>query len=373
MKIKAAVLNEQGKDLDLEEVILDEPKSNEVLIKTIASGICHSDIEFQDGGFPIKLPVILGHEGAGIVEKVGSNVTDFKKGDHVAVGFASDGTCRFCRAGLPGSCVNFNKLNTSGGPMRDGTYRLHKQNGQDIGNFFGQSSFGDHIVADVNNLVKVPTDLDLRLVGPLGCGYMTGAGTVINSLKPEINSNLAVLGTGSVGLAAIMGAAVSNCKHVIAIDKNDQRLEMAKEFGATDTINNTKVDMINEINRIVGSEGLNYVVDTTGEPDVMKAGLTALTIKGQFAVVAMGTKTIKELSPMIDLLSFSKDIKGVIEGDSIPQEFIPELIDLYRAGKFPIDKLVKFYKPEDINQGIKDSISGKTIKPIIVFDEQYHV
>lgn len=371
MKIKAAVLNKANSDLDLEEIVLDEPKSNEVLIKTVSSGICHSDIEFQNGGFPIQLPVILGHEGAGIVEKVGPNVTYFKKGDHVVVGFAYDGNCRFCRSGLPGSCVNFNKLNTSGGPMLDGTYRLHKQNGQNVGVFFGQSSFGDHIVANVNNLVKVPDNLDLRLAGPLGCGYMTGAGTVLNALKPEINSNLAVLGTGSVGLAAIMGAAVSSCKHVIAVDKNDMRLETAKEFGATETINNTKEDLIDRLNEIVGHEGLNYVIDTTGEPDVMKQGLTALTIKGEFAVVAMGTKMIEKLSPMIDILAASKSITGIIEGDSIPQEFIPKMIDLYQAGRFPIDKIVKFYKPEEINQAIKDSVAGSTIKPIIVFDDQY--
>lgn len=371
MKIKAAVLNKSNSDLNIEDVVLDDPKANEVLIKTIASGICHSDIEFQTGGFPIQLPVILGHEGAGIVEKVGPNVTDFKKGDHVAVGFAYDGKCKLCRSGLPGSCVNFNKLNTSGGPMMDGTYRLHKQDGHNIGVFFGQSSFGDHIVANVNNLVKVPDDLDLRIAGPLGCGYMTGAGTVLNTLKPEVNSNLAVLGTGSVGLSSIMGAAVSNCKHVIAIDKNDMRLEVAKEFGATETINNTKENMVEKINEIVGPEGLNYVVDTTGEPSVMKDGLNALTIKGQFAVVAMGTKIIKELSPMVDILAASKSIIGVIEGDSVPQEFIPKMIDLYRAGKFPIDKIVKFYKPEEINQAIKDSVDGTTIKPIIVFDDQY--
>lgn len=371
MKIKAAVLNRSDSDLNLEEVVLDDPKSNEVLIKTVASGICHSDIEFQNGGFPIQMPVILGHEGAGIIEKVGRNVTDFKKGDHVVVGFAYDGNCRFCRNGLPGSCVNFNKLNTCGGPMLDGTYRLHKQDGQDIGVFFGQSSFGDHIVANVNNLVKVPNDLDLRLAGPLGCGYMTGAGTVLNAIKPEVNSNLAVLGTGSVGLAAIMGAAVSNCKHVIAIDKNNMRLKISRDFGATETINNTQENIIDKINEIVGSEGLNYVIDTTGEPEVMKQGLTALTIKGQFAVVAMGTKTIKELSPMIDILAASKSISGIIEGDSVPQEFIPEMIDLYHAGRFPIDKIVKFYKPEEINQAIKASVEGSTIKPIIVFDNQY--
>ncbi|MDF7638196.1 NAD(P)-dependent alcohol dehydrogenase [Lactobacillus sp. ESL0791] len=371
MKIKAAVLNKPNQDLELENIVLDEPKSNEVLIKTVASGICHSDIEFQHGGFPVKTPLLLGHEGAGIVEKVGSNVTAFKKGDHVAVGFASDGTCKFCRAGLPGSCVNFNQLNTSGGPMGDGTYRLHKADGTNIGVFFGQSSFGDHIVADQNNLVKVPDDLDLRLAGPLGCGYMTGAGTVLNSLKPEINSNLVVLGTGSVGLAAIMAAAVSNCKHVIAVDKNDERLKAAKLFGATDTINNTKEDIVKKINEIVGSAGLNYAVDTTGEPDVIKAGISALTIKGQFAVVAMGTKSLKEISPMIDILTFSRTIKGVIEGDAVPQQFIPELIDFYRAGKFPIDKITKFYKPEQINQAIEDSLSGTTIKPVIVFDDQY--
>lgn len=133
------------------------------------------------------MPVILDHEGVGIVEKVEPNVTDLKKGDHVAVGFAYDGNCRFCRNGLPKSCVNFNKLNTIGGPMLDGTYRLHKQDGQDIGVFFGQSSFGDHIDANVSKLVKVPNDLDLRLAGPLGCGYMTGASKVLNAIKSEVN------------------------------------------------------------------------------------------------------------------------------------------------------------------------------------------
>ncbi|WEV39881.1 NAD(P)-dependent alcohol dehydrogenase [Lactobacillus sp. ESL0681] len=371
MKINAAVLNEAGQKLELEELVLDEPKKDEVLIKTVASGICHSDIEFQASGFAGGIPTVLGHEGAGIVEAVGPNVTTFKKGDHVAVGFAYDGTCKFCRNGLPGSCENFNQLNTSGGPMRDGTYRLHTQDNQNVGNFFGQSSFADHMVANVNNLVKVPEDLNLRLAGPLGCGYMTGAGTVLNALKPEVHSNLVVLGAGSVGLAAIMGAAVSGCKHIIAVDQYDERLAMAKKFGATDVINNQKVDIVEEINRIVGSAGLNYAVDTTGEPEVMKAGLAALTIKGQFAVVAMGTKTIDKINPMIDILTFSKTVTGIIEGDSVPQEFIPEMIDLYRAGKFPIDKIAKFYKPAQINQAIADSLAGTTIKPIIVFDEQY--
>lgn len=342
---------------------------NEVSVKIVATGICHSDIVMKSGILPIKYPLVLGHEGAGIIEKVGSNVSEFKKGDHVVIGFASDGTCKNCRKGLPGACEHFAELNY-GGIYNDGTHRMHTKNNNDISVFFGQSSFADHVVVNTNNLVKVSQNYDLRFLGPLGCGFMTGAGTVLNSLKPEVNSTLAVFGVGSVGLAAIMGGPVSSCKHVIAVDKNEKRLEVAKKFGATETINNTKVDIKKSIDEIVGNGELNYAVDTTGDTVVIKSALSFLAIKGKIATIGVNDDNIT-LNLMTDVLMMSRTIIGIQEGDAIPQEFIPKLIDLYQRGEFPINEITKFYKPSEINQAMQDSIEGETIKPVIIFDDQY--
>ena len=230
MRINAMVVHEQNGPYLLEEVDLDDPKDDEVLIKNYASGICHTDEFGRSQGVPIPLPLVLGHEGAGVVERVGKNVTDLKPGDHVGVTYAFDGTCPACQHHEPYYCENFNQINF-GGVAPDGTTRLH-QNGQDVSMFFGQSSFATYSVVNAQSVAKVDDDVDLAYVAPLGCGVQTGAGAVINVAKAGAEDSVAVFGCGAVGMSAIMGAAIAGCKNIIAVGGNEKSLELARELGA---------------------------------------------------------------------------------------------------------------------------------------------
>src|SRR5690554_6980272 len=244
MKIQAAVTHAQGEDFSIEEVTLSGPKSNEVLVKIVATGVCHTDAVGRDLGVS-PYPIVLGHEGSGVVEQVGENVTSLAVGDHVVMSFAHCGQCENCLTGHPTVCSRFNELNF-GGCMEDHTCRLH-QGDTDLHTFFGQSSFGTHIVAHERNVVKVDKDVDLALLGPLGCGIQTGAGTVLNRLKPEFGTSIAIYGCGAVGLSAIMAAKIANCRQIYAIDVHDSRLELARELGATHALNGRQVDVVKEI------------------------------------------------------------------------------------------------------------------------------
>ncbi|WEV40019.1 NAD(P)-dependent alcohol dehydrogenase [Lactobacillus sp. ESL0681] len=369
MQIKAAVLNGAHQKLVVTNVELDDPKENEVMVKVVASGVCHSDTGPINTERPGLYPTILGHEGAGIVEKVGPNVTDFEVGDHVVVAFASCGKCKFCRAGLPGSCLNWGKLNS--GPMYDGTYRLHTEDGQNIAATFGQSSLANHLVTNVRNLVKVDKKFDLRYLSPMGCGYMTGAGTVLHSLKPEINSTIAIIGVGGVGMAALMAAKLLHCQHIIAVDIKSHRLDLAKELGATEVIDANSEDVQAKYREITNGMGLDYAIDTSGDTPAIEMALHSLAIKGTLVTLAAANDAIS-VRPAADLMGPSHTITGIIEGDSVPQVFIPEMIQLFERNEFPIDKLCKFYTLDQVNEAFADSASGKTIKPIIIMDSDYH-
>lgn len=359
MKIKAAVTHAQGDKFSVEEVSLSGPKSNEVLVKIVATGVCHTDAVARDLGIA-PYPIVLGHEGAGIVEKVGDNVTSLAVGDHVVMSFAHCGQCENCLTGLPTVCSRFNELNF-GGRMEDGTCRLH-QGEQELGTFFGQSSFGTHVVAHERNVVKVDKDVDLALLGPLGCGIQTGAGTVLNRLKPEFGTSIAVYGCGAVGLSAIMAAKIANCQHIFAIDVHDSRLQLAKELGASHTLNGKEVDVVKEIQRISGG-GTHYAVETTGVPPVVRQSMHALRPMGQVAIV--GVTPEMNIDVHNDLMAEGKSMIGVIEGDSVPRVFIPKLVEYYKAGMFPFDKLVKFYDFNQINEAFDDSAKGLSVKPIL--------
>lgn len=362
MKIQAAVTHAQGEDFSLEEVTLSGPKANEVMVKVVATGVCHTDAVARDLGVS-PYPIVLGHEGSGIVEQVGDGVTALSVGDHVVMSFAHCGRCANCLTGHPTVCSRFNELNF-GGRMEDGTCRLH-QGDTELGTFFGQSSFGTHVIAHERNLVKVDKDVDLALLGPLGCGIQTGAGTVLNRLKPEFGTSIAVYGCGAVGLSAIMAAKTAGCQHIFAIDVHDNRLELARELGATHTLNGQKVDVVEEIRRVSGG-GTEYAVESTGVPPVVRQCLHALRPLGQAAIV--GVTPEMSIDVHNDLMAEGKSMIGVIEGDSVPRVFIPKLVELYKAGKFPFDKLVKFYRFDQINQAFDDSASGVTVKPILKLD-----
>jgi aryl-alcohol dehydrogenase len=364
MKIKAAVAPSMGKPFQMEEVDLEEPRSNEVLVKIVGTGLCHTDLLFKDH-LPIPLPAVYGHEGAGIVEKVGDAVTTVKPGDPVAISYNSCGKCNNCLSGMPFYCLNFNALNY-GGARADGTFPISKDGIPLYGSFFGQSSFADFSLTTERNVTKVPADVPLELLGPLGCGVQTGAGTVVNALKVKAGSSIAVFGTGAVGLSAVMMAKVVGCACIIGVDIKPGRLEFAKTLGATHVINSAEKDPVAEIQAITGT-GADYSIETTAVPSVYRKAVEALNLTGRCALLGappMGTEVIFDMQMFLT----GRGTIGVIEGEVVPQLFIPQMITLYKQGRFPFDKMIKFYDAKDINQAVADSEKGTTIKPVIRFD-----
>lgn len=369
MKIKAAVVPEVGAQFEIRDNIdLHEVGPTDLQIHMVASGICHSDEAIRKGDASLGYPVILGHEGAGIVEKVGSEVKNFEVGDHVILSFYSDGTCDNCLKGMPTKCRSYAQYNLSG-VRADGEDHF-QENGQHISDMFNQSSFTTTTVVDQRNAVKIDKSFDLRKVGPLGCGYVTGSGTVLNTLKPKPGDTIAVFGTGAVGLAAMMAGRISGCIKVIAVDIVPERLELAKELGATHTINSKQEDAVAKIKELTGGYGVDWTVDTTGLPAVIKNAITALAQGGTCAAIAV-TPHLIELSTWNDLCVDDKKVVGVNMGDSIPQIDIPRLLEFYKLGWFDFDKTEKFYDFEEINQANADSVSGKTIKPVLIIDKDY--
>lgn len=362
MKIQAAVTHANGAPFVIEPVELAEPKAGEMLVKVVACGVCHTDEAAQHEQVPTPLPAVLGHEGAGIVEKVGEGVTEFQPGDRVGFSFAFCCHCHNCRSGHVASCEDFNKINF-GGILREGTSRL-SQNGQTLSMFFGQSAFAEYAVVDAENAVKVPyDDIDLGIVAPLGCGIQTGAGTVLNRLKPEFGSSIAVFGCGTVGMSAIMAARIAGCAQIIGVGGNEKSLELALELGATHVINRkTCGNIAGEIRRITGG-GTNYSVDTSGAVEFVRQGLHCLAPRGVEAI--LGITPPMEIDMFGELMGEGKTITGVIEGDATPKIFIPQMLEYYRQGRFPIDRIMKFYRFEDINQAFADSHNGTAIKAVL--------
>lgn len=362
MKIKAAVVRKKGGPFVIEEVDLEEPRADEVLVRIVATGLCHTDLVARDQHMPLPLPGVFGHEGAGIVEKVGSAVTKVRQGDHVAMSFLADYTCPSCKRGRPTHCDSFFPGNFSGARL-DGSSTMRKGSEIIHGSFFGQSSFASHSLASENNIVKLAPDLPLEIMGPLGCGIQTGAGGVINTLKADPGSSIAVFGVGSVGVSAIMAAVVSGCTTIIAVDIHDGRLETAKLFGATHTVNSSKVDPVRAIQELTGG-GADYSLECTGINKVLRQAVDCLKMGGKCGLIGAAPMGMEVSLDMQTLLN-GRTIMGIVEGDSIPDVFIPRLIEFYRAGKLPIEKMVTFYPFDRINQAAEDSEKGKTLKAIL--------
>lgn len=362
MKIQAAVVHEAGQPFQIEEVELSGPKAGELLVKIVASGVCHTDEVAQHQGIPVPLPAVLGHEGCGIVEEVGEGVKDFKKGDRVSFSFGFCGHCDNCLSAHQHACENFNAINF-GGVMADGTKRL-SQNGVELSSFFGQSSFATYAVVHQDSTIKVTDDtIDLALLGPLGCGIQTGAGAVLNRLKPAFGSSIAVFGCGTVGMSAIMAAKIAGCDKIIAVGGNKKSLELALELGATHTVNRKECDdIVAEVKKITNG-GTHYSIDTTGVGDFVRKALASVRFMGTCVVLgATGDLTINVQQ---ELMGDAKSLIGIVEGDSIPKLFIPKLIEYYKKGQFPFDRLIKFYDFKDINEAFAASHNGEVIKAVL--------
>ncbi len=363
MEIKAAVAHEQGKPLTVESVNLEPPRAHEILVRVVATGVCHTDLVVLAGHLPTPFPVVLGHEGAGVVEQVGSGITKVKPGDHVVMTYNSCGVCPSCSDHASSYCHEFFPRNFFA-VRADGTSALSREGDSIHGNFFGQSSFATHALCHETNVVKVSTDLPLDLLGPLACGIQTGAGAVMNALKVTAGRSLVVFGTGSVGLSAVMAAKVVGASTIIAVDMNDERLTMAGQLGATHSINPGRHNVTERIMEITGF-GVDFALDTTGLPSVIKDAVESLAPRGTCGILGAPAPETQIVLDETHFMSGGRRLIGIVEGDANPDTFIPMLADLYAKGLFPFDRLVKFYDLDQINQAIADSESGQTIKPII--------
>lgn len=364
----AAVVDAPGAPFSLEQIELDDLRPDEVLVRMVAAGLCHTDLSVQAGYIPFALPGVLGHEGAGVVEAVGDAVGRVVPGDSVALTFTSCGRCRHCRGGHPAYCVTWVPDNMFHGGVRADGSSTARRGGEGLGaRFFGQSSFSAHAIADERSVVKVDSDLPFELVAPLGCGVQTGAGTVLNILRPPAGSTLAVFGTGAVGLSAVAAAALNPLAAVVAIDRMDGRLTLAKELGATRTINAESEDVPGALAEATEGAGLDYAIDTTANMGVLRRAVEALGTFGTAAAVGaapLGTEIALDYTGLL----VGRSVVGVTEGDSDPETFIPLLAHLYQQGRLPLDRLVKTYSFSEINQAAADAHSGATIKPVLVFD-----
>lgn len=362
MKTKAALITEKSGDFRIAEVDLADLRDDEVLVRVAGVGVCHTDLICRDQMYPVRFPAVFGHEGSGVVEKVGKGVTTLRTGDHVVMSYRSCGHCRACRNGdLPHCATIFE--NNFAGTRPDGSATITQNGAPVFGNFFNQSSFAAYALANEANTVKVPDDVPLELLGPLGCGLQTGAGAVINALKPPAGSSIAIFGCGSVGLSALMAAAAVGCTAIVAVDPLESRRAIALELGATLALDPRTADPVAELQ---SRGGMDFSLECTGIPSVFRQAVDCLTVPGVCAVAGaapLGTEVTFDMNSIM----FGRTVMGIVEGQSVPKNFIPALIDLYRRGRFPIDRITRFYAFDEINQAVADSESGRVVKAVLKF------
>jgi aryl-alcohol dehydrogenase len=366
MKIQAAVTRQTQAPMSIETLTLEEPRDDEILVRLVATGVCHTDIAMRDQAFPVPQPIVLGHEGAGIVERAGQAVTKVRAGDHVLMTFNHCGHCPSCQRDAATYCHEFFGYNFAGA-RPDGSSALSNGNERIHGNFFGQSSFATHALCHEANVVKVRDDLPLAGLAPLACGIQTGAGAVINVLRPGPGNSLAVFGTGSVGLSAIMAARMIGVSTIIGIDLNETRLALAQELGATHTIKATEnvAEAINKITKF----GVDFSFETTARAKVIRQAIDYLAPRGTCGIVGASNVGTQVTFDELHIMTGGRSIRGIVEGDSHADVFIPTLIDLFAQGRFAFDKLITFYPFEKINDAIRDSETGAAVKPVLLFNQ----
>lgn len=366
MLVQAAIAVPGHDSMEFEQIELDDLRPDEVRVRFVASGVCHTDAAVRDQIIPTPLPAVLGHEGAGIVEAVGDRVSGIRVGDHVVMSTNSCGRCDQCLSGRLAYCENLFDCNFAA-RRPDGTTAFTAKSGPIGSHFFGQSSFAAASNVAERSLVKVPEDADLTVLAPLGCGLQTGAGAILNELRPGAGSHVAVFGAGAVGLAAVMAARLTPATTIIAVDLVPARLELATELGATHVFDGRDPDIAAQLSSATGGHGLDYVLDTTGAPRVLRTAVDALAVRGTAALVgssASGTEARFEIG---DSLNKGWTFKTIIQGSSVPQVFIPALIDLWQQGRFPFDRLITHYPAAHINRAFEDSERGTAVKPVIVY------
>jgi aryl-alcohol dehydrogenase len=343
----------------LETLELDAPRDDEVLVRIMAAGICHTDL-IAPALTP--LPAVFGHEGAGVVEAVGARVRKVRPGDRVALTFGSCGACAGCRDDAPAYCEHAHALNF-GGHRLDGSGTLAGPLGAVHGAFFQQSSFASHALATERNVVPVPEHFPLELAAPLGCSVQTGAGTVLNALAAAAGTSIAVFGAGAVGLSAIMAAVIAGCRPIIAVDVRPDRLAMASELGASHTVDASAGGAVESILNIVPT-GTCYSVETAGTVQSFADAIDCLARRGVCGLVTVPLLGQPFAFSPLSILK-GRSVVGVLEGSSDPDRFIPRLIALHGQGRLPYERFCRRYAFTEMPLALADAAAGRAIKPII--------
>jgi aryl-alcohol dehydrogenase len=363
MRITAAVVAEKSGRFVIDSLELCEPRADELVVRIVASGMCQTDLHGRDGYFASPYPAVYGHEGAGVVHAVGAAVRDFAPGDHVVMSYPWCGACDNCRGGETNHCLAGRKLKM-GGTRHDGSTLLSKDGAPVYSAFFQQSSFGSFALTQARWAVKVRKDAPLEQLGPLACSGQTGAGAVLNVMQPAPGDGVAIFGVGAVGLSALMAAKIAGCDPIIAVDLHAHRLALARELGATCIIDTKSCpDVVGAIRNLTGN-GVRYAADTSAVPTVLRQAIESLMPGGLCTLLGSAPKGT-DASFEMPFLQQGRSVRGVVQGDSVPKEFIPKLVDLVVTGKFPIEKMITFYDLADINRAAQESSAGMTIKPVL--------
>jgi aryl-alcohol dehydrogenase len=348
-----------------ETLRFDGVRDDDVLVRVEAVGVCHSDLMWMDGSRPSPFPLVAGHEGAGTVVATGPAATGrVQVGQRVVMSFASCGTCGPCVTGRPSYCHDFRQLNSGFGGGREQQPRLFRESGEFVTRgFFGQSSFADLALTNPRTLVPLPDWVPSHVAAPFGCGVQTGAGAVFNAFGVRPGESLVVLGSGAVGLSAVMAAAVVGAAVVVAVDPVPARRDLAVELGATHTLTPAQVAEGALLDLL--PHGFDWALDTSGRPEVVEQGLQALATTGTMGILAAGRTGSAVTVPLRDLV-VGRRVRGLVEGDSVPQEFIPRLLDLWRSGRFPVERLITTF-PDDVTGAVHAMQTGAAVKPVVTF------
>ncbi len=374
MKIKAAVLNRMGvqppyaqsRPLSIDEVELDPPGHGEVLVKIAAAGLCHSDLSVINGDRPRPTPMALGHEAAGVVEELGPGIHDLEKGDHVIMVFVpSCGHCQPCAEGRPALCEPGAVANTAG-TLLSGARRLHR-GGNDVHHHLGVSAFAEYATVSRRSLVKIDHALPLDEAALFGCAVLTGVGAVINTARVPVGASVAVIGLGGVGLSSLIGAVACGARRIVAVDLSDEKLGLARQLGATETINAGAPDALGEI-REATKGGVEFAFEMAGSARAMELAYKITRRGGTTVTAGLPPPDAVLPLPLVNLVAEERTVKGSYIGTCVPSRDVPRLIELYQRGRLPVDRLMSGRLGlDDINIGFDRLAEGKAVRQVVVF------
>jgi aryl-alcohol dehydrogenase len=368
MATMAAVSRGGTFGFDVERLHVQAPRADEVIVRFLAAGLCRTDLEVAAGRLPTPLPVVSGHEGAGVIEYVGSDVDGLAVGDRVIAGFNFCGCCTNCRGGMPAYCPEHFALNF-GAQRADGSVGLSDWDGRPVhDHFFGQSSFAGLSLCRPSGLIRVNEDIPASVLAPLGCGVSTGAGAVWNVLQAEPGASLLIIGAGAVGLSALMAAVASGAGRVIVADRHPARLNLAVELGATDVVDVNATPPVDAVMELTGGAGVNLALESTGSPESMTAAVGALSPLGRAAILGIAPPKAEFRTDAFELL-LGRSVMGSVIGHQAPAVLIPRILRLYRQGRFPIERITTIYPLESINDAVADVEAGVAVKAVL---EHHH-